>query len=195
MPSKYADLPQSPASDFNAFSKEQPQKNKGPNAAKDKMIDKIETRKKIDSLLDGIIPQSNSYTDARKSYEASRKRGGEIVRMMKFPGPTGPGRAILDDINNLPINVRSKRTIRSRPTVGRTIELDPSKGVDFGRASRLLNGLCAQNKIRGDLMSQRFHERPGLKRKRLKQQRWRRFFKAGFVATVERVKEMRRKGW
>jgi ribosomal protein S21 len=91
--------------------------------------------------------------------------------------------------------MRAKRTIRSRPTVGRTIEVNPEKGGDFGRALRGLSILCAVNKIKQDKQRQRFHERPGLKRKRLKSERWRRLFKQSFKAAISRVREMKRKGW
>lgn len=90
---------------------------------------------------------------------------------------------------------RATRTVRSRPSVGRTIEVVPEQGVDFGRALRGLDIACAVNRVRQDLSRQRFHERPGMKRKRLKSERWRKMFKESFRATVMRVKEMRRKGW
>ena len=90
---------------------------------------------------------------------------------------------------------RATRTVRSRPSVGRAIDVVPERGMDVGRALKSLNKLCLRNKVAADARSQRFHERPGMKRKRLKSQRWRRQFKASFQATVMRVKEMRRKGW
>ncbi|KAF3356792.1 hypothetical protein VdG1_06215 [Verticillium dahliae VDG1] len=42
---------------------------------------------------------------------------------------------------------------------------------------------------------QKRHERPGLKRKRLRSERWRARFKIGFAATVSRVQELRNQGW
>ncbi|KAL9102445.1 MAG: hypothetical protein Q9163_002406 [Psora crenata] len=180
----------------------------------------IDARTAIDNLLDGIVPNSRSQniprdsaSDVRSAFQSSRnttirtrqsRSPGELASMMKFP--TAPGasasqsterdRELMQEIKNLRVlNPRNKRTIRSRPTVGRTIELDPGRGMDFGRAMRQLNILCATNKVRADAMRQRFHERPGMKRKRLKSERWRKLFKEGFRATVGRVKEMRRKGW
>jgi len=73
--------------------------------------------------------------------------------------------------------------------------VDVARGTDFGRAMQRMNTLCARNRIRADLVSQKYHERPGSKRKRLKSQRWRKLFKEGFKATVNRVKEMKRQGW
>lgn len=90
---------------------------------------------------------------------------------------------------------RAKRTVRARPSIGRTIEVDAERGRDLGRALRSLEIKCAVNRVRADQQRQRFHERPGLKRKRLKSERWRKLFRESFRATVGRVKEMRRKGW
>ena len=82
--------------------------------------------------------------------------------------------------------------MRLGPRLGRTIKIDPNNP---GKAFKQLDALCARNRIRADAAKQRFHERPGLKRKRLKSERYRRRFKIAFTATVARVKEMRRKGW
>ena len=90
---------------------------------------------------------------------------------------------------------RNQRTIRSRPTVGRTIEVEPVMGTDFGQAIKKLEVLLAINQVRRDQRKQKFHERGGSKRKRLKGERWRKYFKEGFQATVGRVKRMRRQGW
>ncbi|TKA67281.1 hypothetical protein B0A49_09238 [Cryomyces minteri] len=85
--------------------------------------------------------------------------------------------------------------MRLGPSVGRSIPLNTQGGMDLGRALRMLDILCAKNKVRADFGRQRFHERGGLKRKRLHSERWRRRFKAGFTAVVKRVEELRRKGW
>jgi len=80
-------------------------------------------------------------------------------------------------------------------STGRSIDLDPSKGRDLVRGLGQLNSLLARNKVRADFNKQRFHERPGLKRKRLKSQRWRKRFKEGFREVVGRVSALTRKGW
>jgi len=67
--------------------------------------------------------------------------------------------------------------------------------MDLARAFRSLEIKCAVNNVKRDFNTTRFHERPGMKRKRLKQVRWRARFKAGFQAIVRRVEDMRRKGW
>ena len=90
---------------------------------------------------------------------------------------------------------RSKKTVRSRPALGRTIEVEPTKGIDFGQALRKLDILLATNKVRSEQRRQKFHERPGLKRKRLKSERYRAYFKSAFTAAVARVKMMKSQGW
>ena len=128
----------------------------------------------------------------------------EIAQKMQFPSRLTPDDSKFDpfasDIYG-PLQStqkgpqRAKRTVRSRPAVGRTIEVRPDKGVDVGRALRSLEIVCSVNRVKLDQSRQRFHERPGMKRKRLKRERWRKMFKESFKATVSRVREMRRKGW
>lgn len=82
---------------------------------------------------------------------------------------------------------------RLRPSVGRTVHLDTK--VDLARGLGLLNTRVRVNKIAQDVAKQRFHERPGLKRKRLRSERWRARFKDGFKANCKRVQELARQGW
>jgi len=76
---------------------------------------------------------------------------------------------------------------------GRTITVGP--GVDIGRAFTLLGQHCARNAVRRDYATQIFHERPGLKRKRLARLRWRSRFMDGFKAAVLRTKALKQQGW
>lgn len=82
---------------------------------------------------------------------------------------------------------------RLRPSIGRTVHLDGK--VDLARGLGLLNTKVRVNKIAQDVAKQRFHERPGMKRKRLRSERWRARFKDGFKATCSRVQELARQGW
>ncbi|KAI8931297.1 hypothetical protein NX059_011640 [Plenodomus lindquistii] len=84
---------------------------------------------------------------------------------------------------------------RLNPTYGRTVDLDHTRGRDLVRGISMLASLTARNRIKSDFAVQRFHERPGLKRKRLNSERWRKRFKAGFTAVTSRVSELTRKGW
>ena len=83
---------------------------------------------------------------------------------------------------------------RLNASTGRSIVLN-DRGRDLVRGLSMLSSLVARNNIRRDFNQQRFHERPGLKRKRLKSERWRRNFKEGFSQAVGRVQELTRKGW
>jgi small subunit ribosomal protein MRP21 len=84
--------------------------------------------------------------------------------------------------------------IRCVPRTGRTVQVTRDSG-GAARAFKVLGMQCAANRVRQDARQQRFHERPGLKRKRLKSERWRRRFKQAFRATCKRVDELRRQGW
>lgn len=84
---------------------------------------------------------------------------------------------------------------RLNPTYGRTVDLDVSRGRDIVRGIGMLGSLMARNKVRQDFNKQRFHERGGLKRKRLNSERWRARFKQGFRSVTSRVTELTRKGW
>ncbi|KAL2132415.1 hypothetical protein VTI74DRAFT_3813 [Chaetomium olivicolor] len=83
--------------------------------------------------------------------------------------------------------------MRLRPSTGRTIEVKGN--VDLARGLRLLQRSVAQNRIQRDLRLQRAHERPALKRKRMKRERWQVRFKDGFKATIARAMELKKQGW
>lgn len=83
--------------------------------------------------------------------------------------------------------------LRTRPSTGRTIHLGGN--LDLPRALKNLDYQCRKNKLKRQWHSQRFHERPGKKRKRLVSERWRARFKEGFQATVQRVQELKNQGW
>ncbi len=150
-----------------------------------------------ETMIETAFRKSLRPRDPDKHYQ-------DIARKMQFPPQEmtsgGSPRIVSRDAyrtlgNTQKTPKRATHTVRSRPSVGRTIEVVPEKGVDFGRALRNLEISCSVNRVNKDLQRQRFHERPGMKRKRLKSERWRKMFKESFRATVMRVKEMRRKGW
>jgi small subunit ribosomal protein MRP21 len=83
--------------------------------------------------------------------------------------------------------------LRLRPSRGRTVHV---KGqVDVARAFRLLDKTVAQNAIKREARQQKSHERPALKRKRQKRERWQVRFKTGMRATIGRVMELKAQGW
>ncbi|KAL8649761.1 MAG: hypothetical protein Q9210_004210 [Variospora velana] len=134
----------------------------------------------------------------RKDFQQRQERDrggrqGRIFRDMRFPiGGMVPQESMGVEIREA---TRATATIKSRPSLGRTVEVIPDRGMDLGRALKSLDINCALNNVRKDANKQRYYERPGLKRKRLHSERWRRRFKVGFKAVVAKVKSMRRKGW
>ncbi|CAA9961752.1 hypothetical protein PTMSG1_05129 [Pyrenophora teres f. maculata] len=84
---------------------------------------------------------------------------------------------------------------RLNPTYGRSVDLDSTRGRDIVRGIGMLGSLVARNRLRNDFAKQRYHERGGLKRKRLASERWRARFKLGFRAVTHRVTELTKKGW
>ncbi|KAI1081686.1 hypothetical protein F5B20DRAFT_52609 [Whalleya microplaca] len=84
-------------------------------------------------------------------------------------------------------------TLRLVPRTGRTVHI--TRNVDLGRSLKLLSAQLTQNRVKSDFIKQKFHERPGLKRKRLKGERAKRRFKRGFIAAIDRVKELTKQGW
>jgi len=83
--------------------------------------------------------------------------------------------------------------IRMVPRTGRTVHVN--KNTDVARSFKMLAVQVAQNRIRQEFQYQRYHERPGMKRKRLASERWRKRFKRGFKETVRRVRELTAQGW
>ncbi|KAH6066200.1 hypothetical protein HBI67_121220 [Parastagonospora nodorum] len=84
---------------------------------------------------------------------------------------------------------------RLNPTYGRLVELDVSRGRDLVRGIGMLGSLVTRNKVKHEMFRQKYHERGGLKRKRLASERWRARFKKGFKDVTRRVSELTAKGW
>ncbi|KAI1877345.1 hypothetical protein JX265_003353 [Neoarthrinium moseri] len=139
------------------------------------------------SILDRLdaddtgLPQRNIF-DAVDDFDYTQDfQRGELDKKRR-----GDTDSLTDIVANYP-------SIRCVPRTGRTIQV--SKGADVARSFKLLNMQCTANRVRQDFSRQKFHERGGLKRKRLASERWRRRFKKGFQATCKRVDELRRQGW
>ena len=130
-------------------------------------------------------------------------RGGVNTSQMKMPPSSNDMRPYGFDMANLMAGTRSGVAVvdteppkmRMNPSLGRTVNVDADRNMDLARAFQTLNIKCSINRVKQDFNKQRFHERPGLKRKRLATERWRKRFKESFRATVRRVQDMRRKGW
>ena len=137
----------------------------------------------------------SSITKRGPTAQSEQRRAVDVDRMADPPrGSTSQPRST--DIDGPPMPQKlDQPPMRLGPRVGRSIDIDSKKDIDPAKGFRQLDMLCGRNRIRADFMKQRFHERAGLKRKRLKRERWRKRFKVAFQATVSRVQELRRKGW
>lgn len=78
---------------------------------------------------------------------------------------------------------------------GRQMEVHSNNASDLGIKLNMLGALTARNRIRQDERRQKFHERPGLKRKRLKRERWRKRFSNSFASICSRATSLARQGW
>jgi len=83
------------------------------------------------------------------------------------------------------------RVPRIGPSAGRSVAV---QGADVSLALTRLRAIVQANRVRQDMHRQRFHERPGLKRKRLRRERHRRRFKEAFKRMVGVVLEMKNRG-
>ncbi|KAH7063975.1 hypothetical protein BKA63DRAFT_525529 [Paraphoma chrysanthemicola] len=183
-----------------------------------------DTSQAIDALFSGMPsqrrpPPTATRTQATSSDEMRAARANHVFGSEFSNGsrrsPRGPPRLNFDDmtlpaemldptLSNKPSEAASLATQqeetfanypRLNPTYGRAVELDAGRGRDLVRGIGMLGSLMARNKVRHDMMKQRFHERGGLKRKRLNSERWRARFKKGFTDVTARVSELTRKGW
>ncbi|ORY64813.1 uncharacterized protein BCR38DRAFT_431068 [Pseudomassariella vexata] len=118
---------------------------------------------------------------------------GDLTDMEDFSSRFNFGELSNPNKANEPLPKQEQPRDRLVPRLGRTVHV--SKGADVARSFKLLNMQCAANRVRQEFQYQRYHERAGLKRKRLKSERWQRRFKKGFRATCDRVSELRRQGW
>ncbi len=206
----------SKASDLSFLEDPEPRPPKPPSGSR--FSDRLKADSRLDDLLESTLdgipnprktsspkPASSAalIEDAYSNFtirQREKRQPGSLAQEMTFPAPAVSSSKPSDSkaeylLESFSAPTRAKRQIRSRPSVGRTVEVNADRGMDFGKALRNLEINCAVNKVRQDLSRQRFHERPGMKRKRLKSERWRKLFRESFRATVGRVKKMRRKGW
>lgn len=146
-------------------------------------------------------PWATPTSDVLRRHQANRTANNPnnfktpgIIEDLKDLGVFSPTNedllSCIDAMNNEPA---SEIKYRLRPSIGRTVNVDSK--VDLARGLGLLNLKVRVNQVSRDLAKQRFHERPGLKRKRLRRERWRARFKDGFKATCKRVQDLARQGW
>lgn len=129
--------------------------------------------------------------EMRNPTRSTRSTGDEISQMLDVGAAINPNRAPVPAAPQAP----PTPPVKLNSTVGRTIDVNENRGMDVGRAFRTLEMRCAQNSVRKDFQRQRYHERNGLKRKRLKSERWRKRFKESFRATIKLVQGLKKQGW
>lgn len=139
---------------------------------------------------DSVLSRMGGSSSSRSSMLATPS---SAVDFSKMRDPAGS----LNDkaLETTPIHYTEGPVPAVGPRLGKTIEIDLSKNRDVGKAFRMLNGLLTRENVRVDFRRQQFHERPGLKRKRLKSERHRRRFKVDFVRVVQRVQRLKNQGW
>ncbi|KFZ03334.1 hypothetical protein V502_11032 [Pseudogymnoascus sp. VKM F-4520 (FW-2644)] len=155
-------------------------------------------------LWESGISSNEAAQDLLTGFNAGRKERGpnsplnqrKSINLDRMLSPNVSNTDLKDVISNLTASVTApvapKPALRLNARTGRSVVV--AGGVDIGRSFNLLGMSCARNKVRADFNRQRFHERGGMKRKRLKRERWQKRFMNGFRATVSRVKEMKRQG-
>ena len=166
------------------------------NLISDLLEDTISSGSRSRSSRRGSVGRPSSLGLAQEAYA----KQGDIAGRMVMPSDYGlpettvsASHKIADAINYIPPKPRATRTIRSHPRLGRAIEIQSR--TDLARGFDLLHRLVRSNNIKFDQRRQRYHERPGIKRKRLRRQRWRARFKQNFHNAVEKIKKMKRMGW
>ena len=134
----------------------------------------------------------------------ARRRGGRGPPKLNFDDMSLPTDMMDPNLSNKPSEAASlaaqqQETFanypRLNPTYGRLVELDVSRGRDLVRGIGMLGSLVTRNKVKHEMFRQKYHERGGLKRKRLASERWRARFKKGFKDVTRRVSELTAKGW
>ncbi|KAF7793006.1 hypothetical protein EIP86_004111 [Pleurotus ostreatoroseus] len=78
------------------------------------------------------------------------------------------------------------------PYAGRTVSVPANDG--FLAAVSRLNRILAENRVRAELNRARRHEKTGVKRRRLRSERWRRKFAHEVRLKVQLVQEIRKRG-
>ena len=172
--------PSTPASRTSRFKSRDAQQSNGARGAANELEQaRSSNRSSVDDLLEGMVNRSagEHRRRATSSYNSS-----DIYDM--FSGDSGQ-----------PTLTKEAEPVHLPPNVGRLVAVDDKRGVDVARAFRTMEIQCNRNRVKRSFAQQRFHERPGLKRKRLKNERWIKRFKENFKGTVQLVQKMKKQGW
>jgi small subunit ribosomal protein MRP21 len=143
----------------------------------------------------------NSAEDILKTVNSTFSSSGnrpmsgiDLSRMQTPPSQNRPESAVdmMSAITTM-LPKPEKIPIRLSPTTGRTVTIHGH--IDVAKAFKLMERTCVQNAVKRDSNNQRYHERRGQMKKRMRGVRWRVKFMNGFRATVLRVKQLRKQGW
>ncbi|CCU76998.1 Ribosomal protein S21 domain-containing protein [Blumeria hordei DH14] len=146
-------------------------------------------------------PNSDSWSSSDSVFVAADKQRqtenqanwDKMLPMSSSDLSNSPTSALLKSMGDVIKMKAARQPIDLSPSSGRCVII--TEKTDVMTAFKQMEVSCNKNRIRREANAQRFHERPGLKRKRLKQQRWRQRFLTGFKAVVNRVQELKRQGW
>jgi small subunit ribosomal protein MRP21 len=181
---------QPPAWASSSLSSPREQRFNGGSSASDILAALNETRDRLNAARSSPPPSSIPSPRTGSS-------NFDVDRMAYPPSPFDPSSSpfsLSQDVEREARILKPLRVpIKLGPSTGRSVHI--GAGIDIGRGFKLLEQSCARNGVKRDANNQRFHERPGLKRKRLRRERWRRKFLEGFKATVGRVKQLKNQGW
>jgi len=139
---------------------------------------------------------SSEILAAINKRRSSASDGIDISKMLTPLGDQGQGgtNMMSASLRDFTIHTTPRKPLILNASTGRSISV-ATGNIDVSRGFRMLEQSCARNRVKNNFMQQRFHERGGLKRKRLRRERWRRKFMEGFRSAVDRVKALRKQGW
>ncbi|KAK4103394.1 hypothetical protein N658DRAFT_493881 [Parathielavia hyrcaniae] len=146
------------------------------------------------TTLTGRLPTSPSAASAEEDpYSLFTQINTDMERSTTGPGGATPLTTWREDEFVGKYYDVAESALRLRPSTGRTFHVKGN--VDVARGLYLLGRAVKMNGIKDDVRLSRRHERPALKRKRQKRERWQARFKQGFRAAFVRVMELRGQGW
>ncbi|USW54327.1 Putative ribosomal protein S21 [Septoria linicola] len=174
--------PTTTASRNSRFKSRDAQQNTGSRAIANELDRSRSSRggNSVDELLETMVSGSARQQHKRPT---NSNYGADIYDI--FPGGSGGQPELTKDLEPVILP----------PNVGRLVEVDEKRNMDVARAFRTMEIQCNKNRVKRSFAQQRFHERPGLKRKRLKNERWIKRFKENFKGTVQLVQKMKKQGW
>ncbi|KAF3484212.1 uncharacterized protein GIQ15_03536 [Arthroderma uncinatum] len=154
----------------------------------------------ISSLLDDVYDRVGTPNMPARRTPANGANVGRDFRSLFQQSDVGSvTRAVRDSVAYSAVepghSIPKYPELKLGPKLGRTIAVDPTRGVDVNTAFSMMEAQVSRNNIKHDQRIQKFHIRRGQMRKIVKSKRWRKLFKASFDVTVLRCMELKRQGW